>query len=255
MTARCVVVTPYHRESRHNLERCIESVRKQTIAVDHILVADGFPQDWIDRKPVRHIKLDREHKNYGNTPRCVGAMVAVASDYDAIALLDADNWLDPIHCEYCLQISSPKGENAYDFVIAQRRFVRPDLSVIPIPDEPLTMLLDTNCCFYLKTSFYTLPVWGLMPNQLGIIGDRVVWHNIKSQSLRAIRAHAKTVNYVTLHKGHYEIIGETPPREGSKRLDFVPVVEWINSLPKSEVDRIAKLVGFRIDEFTYTPRE
>lgn len=255
MTARCVVVTPYHREDRKILERCIESVRKQTIPVDHILVADGFPQDWIDQEPVRHIKLDRAHENYGGTPRCVGAMVAVASDYDAIAMLDADNWLDPIHCEYCLQIGTSKGESPYDLVIAQRRFIRPDLSVLPISDEPLIRLVDTNCYFYLKNSFYTLPVWGLMPTQLGIVCDRVVWQYIKSQSLRAIRAHIKTVNYVTVYKGHYDAIGETPPREASKRLDFGPMVEWINSLPKSEVDRIAKLVGFRIDEFTYTPRE
>jgi hypothetical protein len=39
------------------------------VHVDHIVIADGLPQDWINDEPVRHIKLDTSHNNFGNTPR------------------------------------------------------------------------------------------------------------------------------------------------------------------------------------------
>jgi tetratricopeptide (TPR) repeat protein len=40
--SRYAIVTPYFRETRDKLERCFGSVRRQTVAVDHIVVADGF---------------------------------------------------------------------------------------------------------------------------------------------------------------------------------------------------------------------
>jgi len=51
--ARFAIVTPYYREEKWLLERCIRSAREQTLRADHILVADGFPQDWIDGEGVR----------------------------------------------------------------------------------------------------------------------------------------------------------------------------------------------------------
>jgi hypothetical protein len=54
------------------------SAAHQTINVDHIVVADGFAQQWIDDEPVRHIKLDRCYDDYGNTPRGLGALLAIS---------------------------------------------------------------------------------------------------------------------------------------------------------------------------------
>ena len=54
---RYCVVTPYFKEDRAMLQRCMDSVRRQTTKVDHMLVADGFPQDWISTEPVRHLIL------------------------------------------------------------------------------------------------------------------------------------------------------------------------------------------------------
>ena len=72
------------------LKRCMDSVRRQTTKVDHMLVADGFPQDWISTEPVRHLILDRPHADYGDVARGVGALTAVAEKYDGIAFLDAE---------------------------------------------------------------------------------------------------------------------------------------------------------------------
>jgi hypothetical protein len=66
---RYAIVTPYFRETRDALERCFRSVRRQTVAVDHIVVADGFAQQWIDGEPVRHLRLDICHDDFGGTPR------------------------------------------------------------------------------------------------------------------------------------------------------------------------------------------
>src|SRR5689334_20420519 len=107
--SRYAFVTPYYKETRDCLERCIASVKQQTIPADHILVSDGFPQDWLDQADVRHVHLDRAHGDYGNTPRGIGSLMAVAEGYDGIGLLDADCWLEPDHLEHCLKQAEQVG--------------------------------------------------------------------------------------------------------------------------------------------------
>jgi hypothetical protein len=41
---RFAIVTPYDRESGATLNRCLPSVKAQTVKCDHFLVADGFAQ-------------------------------------------------------------------------------------------------------------------------------------------------------------------------------------------------------------------
>ena len=45
------------------------SVRRQTVPTEHLLVADGHPQDWLESESVRHLRLDRSHGDFGNTPQ------------------------------------------------------------------------------------------------------------------------------------------------------------------------------------------
>jgi hypothetical protein len=45
---RYAIVTPYYKEDRALIERCIDCVRAQSIPTEHILVADGHPQSWIN---------------------------------------------------------------------------------------------------------------------------------------------------------------------------------------------------------------
>ena len=156
-TAKYAIVTPYYKEERPLIERCMASVRSQTVPTDHFLVADGFPQEWIDTAGVRHFKLDRSHGDYGNTPRGVGALLAIAAQYSGIAFLDADNWLEPDHVETCLAAASGTPAPC-DYVIAQRSFRRPDESIMPVADEELHV--DTNCFFFLPGAFSVDPPLG-----------------------------------------------------------------------------------------------
>jgi glycosyltransferase involved in cell wall biosynthesis len=146
--ARYAIVTPYYKEDKPLIERCISSVRRQTFPTDHFVVADGFPQAWIDDARVRHLKLDRAHGDFGNTPRGVGALIAIAEEYSGIGLLDADNWLENHHVEACLAAARAKGMPC-DYVIAQRAFRRPDTTIMPVRDEQ-TINVDTNCFFFLR---------------------------------------------------------------------------------------------------------
>jgi glycosyltransferase involved in cell wall biosynthesis len=45
---RYAIVTPYYKEDRALIERCIDCVCAQSIPTEHILVADGHPQSWIN---------------------------------------------------------------------------------------------------------------------------------------------------------------------------------------------------------------
>src|SRR5262249_43084985 len=123
---RYAMITPYHKESRHLLQRAINSVKNQTVPTDHFLIADGFAQEWIDGEGVRHVKIDREHGYGGRTPRGVGALIAIAEEYDGIGMLDADNWLDSDHVQTCIEAadSYDGGANQCDYVIAQWRLRR-----------------------------------------------------------------------------------------------------------------------------------
>jgi cellulose synthase/poly-beta-1,6-N-acetylglucosamine synthase-like glycosyltransferase len=130
MAGKFAIITPYYNESPAFLRRCIESVARQTVPVEHLLIADGLPQSWLDTEPVRHIKLDKSHGDYGNTPRGVGSLLAISEGFDGFGFLDADNWLEPMHAELCAQCGT-----GVDYVIAQRHFRRPDETIMLIQDE------------------------------------------------------------------------------------------------------------------------
>jgi len=244
---RYAVVTPYFKEDKATLAQCIESVRAQTVPADHILVADGYPQDWVDSAGVRHVKLDRNHNNYGNTPRAVGAFVAV--DYEAICLLDADNYLDPTHVEHCLQVALV-GRSAHDLVIARRRFVRLDGSTMPLSDELSSTHVDTSCFFFLPRSFYTLPVWGLMPREVAPICDRIFLEHIrlqaKLQKLSLAYATQTTVNYRSKWQSMYHAIGERPPPDAQPNISPDAIERWFDGLSREQLEHYSRRVGFKL---------
>ena len=99
---RVAVVTPYYREDLAVLQRCHASVVAQTIPARHVMVADGFPRDAIDAWDVLHLRLDRGHADFGDTPRSRGGQAAANAGFDAVAYVDADNVLRPRHLESLL---------------------------------------------------------------------------------------------------------------------------------------------------------
>lgn len=242
---RIAIVTAYYKEDQGTLMRCIESVRNQTIACDHYLVSDGFPQDWLDHVGVRHVRLGQNARDYGNTPRAIGSALAISAGYDAIAPLDADNWLDPDHVELCLNAARTQYDRMEDcdYVIAKRRFIRPDMSIMPLGDEKDH--IDTSCYFYLPGSYHLLHYWGLMPQQISGIGDRVIGNTIKLQKLNAAHVAETTVNYLNLWTSSYQILGETPPPEAKPNIDVEGIKDWYLALSDRKKQIVDRQIGFK----------
>ena len=240
---RYAVVTPYHRESRDMLRRCLDSVTRQTVAADHFVVADGFPQDWIDGEPVRHLRLDRAHGDNGNTPRGIGALLAAAERYDAIALLDADNWLEPEHVEACLAAARGASRGICDFVIARRIFRRPDETVMAVADESIDTHVDTSCFFFLKGSYHILPIWALMPKAASPVCDRVFYQAIRQRRLIAAVTTRPTVNFHCRYESAYRALGETPPPDAKPNASGRAFVDWLATLSDRELEIEGRLAG------------
>jgi glycosyltransferase involved in cell wall biosynthesis len=231
---RFAVVTPYYRETRAVLERCMASVQAQTTRCDHFLIADGFPQDWIDGAKSRHIRLDQPHKDYGNVARGIGALLAVSEAYEGIGFLDADNWLDADHVEACVRAG-----RGVDLAVAKRRFVRPDGSDFHLAEEPGH--IDTSCWWFQPGSYHLLSFWVTMPREIAPIGDRVFSGLIEASRLATREADKITVNYTCMWEGVYRRFGETPPPGAKPDIDLPLVLEWLCALPDAKRRVVARL--------------
>jgi len=250
---RIAVVTPYYQESREVLERCIASVRAQSVPVDQILVADGHPQYWFEDAPnVTHAILRKRAGDYGDTPRSVGLVMAVRSQYEIVQFLDADNFLLPDHFEVTLRHFRGRAEGDYpDIVLARREMLRPDGSIIAveIPEEETFRHVDTNCFVFYRTSFHVAIKWSLIPREISFIDDRVFFALLAQRhpELRTAFNETRTVGYTCLWDTVYRMAGEKPP-PNSKNMgaQFVAAQRWWRGLDAHSKQVIERTLGLPI---------
>jgi glycosyltransferase involved in cell wall biosynthesis len=243
-TSRPIVITPYYKEEPVLLRRCMDSVRKQSVATVHLLVADGHPQDWIDSEAVRHLRLDRSHGDFGNTPRGVAAILAASEGFAPIMMLDADNWLEPQHVEVCLRAAGPET----DFVVARSLLRRPDGSILPIPSQPSAEHVDTSCFAFFPGSYHLLAIWALMPQQMSPLGDRIFWSALRARGLSGVAVETPaTVNYHCLWEVYYRYLGETPPPGAKPNIDSAPMYQWWHALTPREREIATRRAGISLD--------
>jgi glycosyltransferase involved in cell wall biosynthesis len=239
---RVAAITPYHNESRHLLQRCIDSVNNQTAKTDHFLIADGIGQDWIDKEAKRHIKLGKSHIDFGNTPRGLGALLAASEGYEAIFYLDADNWIQPDHVQACVHSAIREfGDwKDCDYVVAKRLLKRPDQTTMHIAEEPGHV--DTNCYFFFPGTFHLLSIWVNQPKYLSSLGDRFFYQMLKAKQLNMAANDHPTVNYHCMWASLYRAIGETPPPGAKENInnDFREVVK---NLSRRELEILFRLTG------------
>jgi hypothetical protein len=241
---RYIIVTPYFREDQALLERCLRSVRHQSVPTEHLLVSDGHPQGWLDRCGVRHLRLDRSHGDFGNTPRGIGAMLAIAEGYDAIGFLDADNWLESTHVETCIAAYQSQAESgAVDYVVAKRFMRRPDESILPVIDESNDHHVDTNCFFFYPGSYPLVPYFGLMPKELSPVGDRIFYQALRQRGLKAAFCNVTTVNYHCMWENIYLRLGEQPPEGAKPNVDRARIQQWLNELSPAERTMVHRMTG------------
>ena len=133
------------------------------------------------------------------------------------------------------------GEASFDYVIAQRHLRRPDETIIPLSEEK--DLVDTNCLFMLRGSFFVTPHFMMMPKELSAICDRVFYQALKARALKATLVPTKTVNYHCLWEAIYRHIGETPPPGAKPNVDVARIEKYLRELPDRELQVISNLSG------------
>jgi glycosyltransferase involved in cell wall biosynthesis len=211
------VVTPYFETSDAWIQQAHTSVREQTIEANHIIVCDGSAPAQLPDFKGTHIVLQRNYKDYGNTPRLIGCYQAMAMGADAIAFLDADNWYYPDHLEGLVKYAT---EHRLDAIASARMLHRLDGSPMgKCPTVDGHNFIDTNCLLVMKSAFRHMIAWTLMPQDVAAVMDQVVWKHMKEGGARMGFANRATVAYRTRHITHYQNAHEEPPPEAVHRTD------------------------------------
>ena len=238
MSMKVSVITPYWSgNTQSDILRCIESVRNQTVPCKHYMVLDGPAscQCSTDFDVARHIILGEQQNNYGNTPRGIGALLAVSEGADAVTFLDADNLYDPDHVETCVALAQKTP--GVDFIVARRRIVLPDGTPVPGADEPIDKHVDTSCFFLLPGAYHVIPQQVLQPRQLCTVSDRLFLAAL--EGLRATVTDHVTVTYRSKWRVHYEAAGAEPPSDAQGTIYMDKLMGWWRGLPPLE--RVIKL--------------
>lgn len=212
------VVTPYYREPQDYLTACHDSVRSQSQLCRHVLVADGHPDPIVMEWDVDHIVLPSAHNDVGSTPRAIGALHAIGAGYDAVAFLDADNWLASDHIASLVALHYDTGAAV---LTSGRQLCRPDGTLIGVcPHSDGERFVDTNCLMFTRPAFHLAPRWVLIPSYAHLISDRVMLQYIKESGLPRAHLPRATVFYRCRKAGIYRELGEPVPPGVAPRPDY-----------------------------------
>jgi hypothetical protein len=213
------VVTPYFQENFEWLLQAHASVRSQTVEARHILVCDGSAPAQIPDFLGTHIVLQRNYRDYGNTPRLIGCFNAItALDADAIAFLDADNWFYPDH----LKSLSAIAENAGLHAIASARMLHrlDGTPMIKCPTVNGETYIDTSCMMVLRPAFRHLIAWALEAQDTAAETDQFLWRMLRDSGSPMAFVDRPTVAYRTRHQIHYGQAREASPPGAVLRTDL-----------------------------------
>lgn len=211
---KVAVISPYHGESEDWLAQCHDSVRAQTHPCVHIFVADGRPSRQVDALDGQHIIVRRGHGDFGDTPRALGAMSAIGQGFDAVAFLDADNWYKSTHIESLVELQRESGAA---ITTSGRAFYSPDgdfLGACPLSDGEAHV--DSNCYLLTRPAFGLILEWALMPHDMHVIGDRIVWNKIKQRGIAHAHSWRASLCYRASTVEDYSILGRKPPPDVAK---------------------------------------
>jgi hypothetical protein len=228
---RVAVITAYYQEALEVLHKCHDSVREQTHAAVHFLVADGSSRLELLNWSAEHIQLSRPHRDWGYTPLCVGSLSAMNQDFDAIAHLDADNWFLPTHIESMVNLHRQTGACV---CTATRNIHRLDGSFMYTDnfDSDGHKFVDTNCLFLTRGAFEMLPLWAMMPQELAPSADRVIWRAIVRRGYSRAHCPTPTVAYRTQWEAHYRNLQEPAPPNAKTVAEFTAKADsWWLAMP------------------------
>lgn len=215
---RIWVITPVYKPKKDWLDQCIQGVKAQAVGeVRHLLVVDGTQYET--PPDVEVIQLDKNHNDFGDTPRHEGIRRAIAESADAIALLDDDNWYEPDHLETAVAAHHKTGAA---FVATRRNMIHvSDGTNMGVCNHSgLGQFADTSTMVYFPASFPHLSIWGQIEDWQHAIDDRVVWTHLLQHAGKPALTGKPTLNYRCTHAIHYEQFGLSVP-DGVKSDDRV----------------------------------
>jgi glycosyltransferase involved in cell wall biosynthesis len=211
------VVTPYYQTELAWLQRAHDSVKAQTTPAHHIVVCDGSAPAQLEGFQGSHILLQRNYRDYGNTPRLIGCYHAMARGAEAIAFLDSDNWYQPDHLAGLVDFAR---DNGLEACASARMLHRLDGSAMVkcrhVNGRPH---IDTSCLLVMKPAFPHLIAWVLFPQDVAAVADNRVWQHMKAAGVRLGFLDQPTLSYRTRHAVHYQMAGEAIPAEAVTRAD------------------------------------
>lgn len=227
------IITPYYKESLEVIERAIRSVENQTpteLTIKHYLIADGFPQN-LKHEKIIHLSLPTNHSDYGDTPRVMGATLAVRQGCLGLMFLDADNVLYPSHIS---MVNSTHQRTGCDIVIARRDMlsINGDKLAYPKEDQSLDHV-DTGCFAFFGEAVYDALDWVRIPRQYSVVGDRYLWQMIKAKKRRVAIIDTPTVCYTCMWESNYLSSNVEPPIN-AKNLDMTEYKIFNESLSDKE---------------------
>jgi glycosyltransferase involved in cell wall biosynthesis len=220
---RVAVITPYHNESLALIQRAHASVQAQSIPCLHVLVADGPGREDVAAMEGRHLALGIGHGDNGNTPRSIGALVAMNEGFTCIAFLDADNWFSPNHIEQAIRA---REEGNLEVVFSSRHIVFPDGQRLLTPplEESDRSHVDTSCIVLFASAFSALALWAQLPAAYAPLCDRVFFRAVMARH-RCGWSGAATVFFESWYWGHFLAAGMLPPLN-AKFLPCRSAMEW-----------------------------
>ena len=230
------VVTPFCTESSFVIAECFESVNRQTISCHHFRICDNRNvcnrDDFATARDgaASLLYLPGPHGDNGNLARAVGSLLGQRQMAEFVAYLDADNWYYPEHMERMLELAV---KSQADVVTATRSIHRLDGSLMYVDEYESEgkSFADTSCLVIFRRAFELLPLWAMMPKELGPICDRVMWHAIKSRGFKTAHCSVPTVAFRTQYEVHYRNVGETPPPGTKSNADSTEkAIHWWCSL-------------------------
>lgn len=223
---KVAVITPYYKEPIETLRRCHDSVAGQTHPCTHVMVADGYAVPELADWPVDHIVLTRAHGDVGNTPRSIGAISALNRGFDAIAYLDADNWYHPEHIESLVQTVRTTG---VPMAVSERFIVALDGTIMNIQEAIDPDFADTSSILHTAQAARLIPMWAMMPTNLGVMGDRVFMAIANLLRIPRARTGRKTLYYESNYAIHYHHAGLPQPAD-PRWLDMPEVLKTLSPI-------------------------
>lgn len=231
MNLRVAIVVPFHSEPTDQLDRCVASVAEQTHPCELIMVSDGA-RPYTPPGNARVLHLPNAHGDFGNCARAIGAIEAMSSGADAVAFLDADNWLHPKHIARMVALHEQTGAA---ICTASLTLVRVDGTVMPVtPENDGQRHVDTSASFVTRAAFPLLPMWAFVPKELAQVGDRVWWQLAKNSGYTRAHCPEPTVFYRNRYAATYRALGEPLPAEAKRMQPITPGIYTV-SVPAMSV--------------------